>query len=376
MEIGHNFEDSPAQGEQKPAIVAANDIVVPSSQNDTTMPAGGRPSDQDAEPTASVPEGTSGLELTQGSNAVSGDAPSTTALSVKQKLEIAQNEDDAACADDTAAIRDLVLQQSQWINLAFAFTRRLASGLIHCQRILDAASSLMASDLPTRTEGLQNRQDGLDLIGRMLDRLPAKTQGLADQQVSNLELARLDVLEISTEPSDGGQRSEEEFVHILSQKVKAAQYQRYRSIGTAKDEAESCRKRLLGLIEKQFLPILDGVDDGERNSRSVIDALKDQHHDAVVSIDAWFSTYTGLRHELLAILASANVVLMDVLIGSSVDYLQHEPFDEEPAPDLPNGNIKSGLRNGYVFVIAGEEPQVLRPAQVILVKNHEETDAS
>ena len=57
-------------------------------------------------------------------------------------------------------------------------------------------------------------------------------------------------------------------------------------------------------------------------------------------------------------------------VGQKFDPYVHECLERVPAPDLEDGNVKEVVRKGYRL-----QDRILRPAQVIVVRNGSETHA-
>jgi molecular chaperone GrpE (heat shock protein) len=60
---------------------------------------------------------------------------------------------------------------------------------------------------------------------------------------------------------------------------------------------------------------------------------------------------------------------MDVHVGDEIDYTRHEPFDVESDPTLRDEHVKAIIRKGYEYAADNGLSCVLRPAQVVAVKN-------
>lgn len=133
------------------------------------------------------------------------------------------------------------------------------------------------------------------------------------------------------------------------------------------------QKKLIALVQKSVLPVIDGLDDGEMGTQSLIDSLIinfPQHSD---SLKEWFGTYPKMRSTLLELLAGVGIEKMHVEFHTPVDYERHEPFDVEESLEFDDESILSISRNGYEFPKEEGVPwQIVRPAQVIVAQKPRE----
>ena len=154
------------------------------------------------------------------------------------------------------------------------------------------------------------------------------------------------------------------------QRITPIRNARYLLVSDAQTRVQKLRKGLLGFIEKQVLPVIDGLDDGEKVSRQLVESLSAGNSMQQEHLGVWMGTCGNLRDVLINLLEGVEVRKMTVETGKPVDFDRQEPFDTEPDPDLNTEDIKEVSRNGYEYS-AGKEGKflVLRPAQVIVVKN-------
>jgi molecular chaperone GrpE (heat shock protein) len=238
--------------------------------------------------------------------------------------------------------------------------------------------SLVASSAENREametdwqEKLKSRQQGLELINKMmtrvLDKLP---QAVVDESNDVLPepLGEEQWRELTASAQENAEQQ-------LKQRLKSLGAERYTVISTMRKVAEQGRSALLKLVEKDLLPVLDGIDDGERGSDSLVHQGGAETSERDDALEAWFGTYGVMRDHFLKTLAGINVRRMDIEPGMPVDYARHEPFDVEPADGLEDETIKSVVRHGYEHIRESLPVFDLRSAQVVVVKNEEVDDA-
>lgn len=285
--------------------------------------------------------------------------------------------DPAAGAEaDRAAFADRVREQYEidratfltqraraegWLNNSRALADQLKSRLKTCQDMLGSAEAGWNELAPTIHESLKGRQDGLRLIGKMLERLPQDAAIL--EEPSGQDRAELPPLEIE---------------HWLAESAGQPEWeQRAREFGTLcwqqvcdqRDLADGRLRRLSSFVQRKVLPIADALADGLTYSAARVQELADAHVDLRDTLSGWLNTYGQVLNQLRLVLASACIREMPVTLGTLVDYERHEPVDTESADGLEDEQIKSVMRAGYVIQAEGEPELILRPAQVIVVKN-------
>jgi molecular chaperone GrpE (heat shock protein) len=209
------------------------------------------------------------------------------------------------------------------------------------------------------SEALSSRYDSLQLIRRMLARLKDRLTQLEPGTFSAVEFANdVTFTSLHEHASIGGVRSGPQ---LVEQMLTDAADQRHAAIVATRRAWELARKRHNDFVEKQVLPVIDALDDGEKYTRELIDEAPDAYADTLLK------TYEAARKPLLIALSDVAVTPMKVELHAPVDFDRHEPFDVEPDPDYPNETVKEVFRKGYELV--AEENLVIRPAQVIVVKN-------
>ncbi|MGD0768556.1 MAG: nucleotide exchange factor GrpE [Tepidisphaeraceae bacterium] len=230
----------------------------------------------------------------------------------------------------------------------------------------------LPADLQTQLGG---RQEGLELIGKMAGRLLERLAGNGGQEPNAMpsvgkqgwsDLAAAQVQELAA-----GRTSQPAVAAVFRAKLRGIGQERYQVVTRARELAESRRKGFFNFIKKHLLPVLDGVDDGQRYAMPLIEKLSADHAESANYLAAWRGTYDCLRKVFVEALASVDVRRIEVAPGAPFDYNRHEPIDVEPDQNLPTESIKSVTETGYEFAPAGEAAvaNVVRAAQVVVVKN-------
>src|SRR5579871_1098881 len=289
--------------------------------------------------------------------------PSMLDVSVLTEEALAREE--AERVEDVHALEASRAELEHWGEMC----RRLQEGIAAAQEragAILAASAEAKEALPAPIqERLEGRQRGLELIGKMLARL--------------LEKPTLDVPESA--PPELPVVSQEEWMALLASETEEATArkrieaqlrrvgtERFRAVAEYRALTEGTRRRFKDFLTRQAFPVLDGVNDGERHSAELQTQFLEEDVTIQEALSRWMQSYPDLRALLHETLAQVSVIPMAVQTGEEVDYERHEPFDTEPDENLPNEHVKSLVRNGYEYRNA-DETLLLRPAQVIVVKN-------
>ena len=131
--------------------------------------------------------------------------------------------------------------------------------------------------------------------------------------------------------------------------------------------ANKQRKILLNLIEKQVLPIIDGIVDGKNHTEELEKEKTEKKNEFEKNIAFLLYVYNKLDRMLLENLEQVGVSRMNIEIGVPIDYERHEPFDVEKNSSLPNETVASIIRDGYEYCESDVAiTSVLRPAQIIV----------
>lgn len=233
----------------------------------------------------------------------------------------------------------------------------LARSLVSLQALPEDCQNLLAS-----------RQETLSLIGKMILRLQERVETLREPGPdTSEELQSLDAEQLAAALQSDDTLDLEA---VVKRALRAAGDGRYAKIKDIRLTAEAKRAACLYFVEKVVLPVVDGVDEGERITRSLLTPDRLPSDPAALSqLNEWLGVYEELRATLLRALESAHIHSMDVAVGTPVDYTLHEPFDVEADPLLTDESIKMVTRRGFVMLAPDTEPMVVRPAQVVVVRN-------
>lgn len=283
----------------------------------------------------------------------------------EELLAETRSKEAAGLVDDRKSLAKFQQELSYWNEAAAILQEDISSSIEKSKGILVSASEAKASLAEALQERLQSRHQGMELIGKMLARLTERVASLHAAVLVAVELRPLNE-EGWSKLLQGGPDPKK-----LESKLRGLEAERYQVVTQARDLAEGQRKRLLNFVEKQILPIVDAIDDGEKLSLPFVTKADEiTGPGGLQPLTQWFNTYSLLRAELLGTVAKMNVRPMTIQIGEMVDYMRHEPFDTVQDPALPTEAVKEEMRRGYEHMLSdGQASTVLRAAQVVVVRN-------
>lgn len=268
--------------------------------------------------------------------------------------------------EDQAQLEATIVKDKFWTDLG----QRLLSGLE--STVDSAASSMKESDTLYQSwpKDLQAfmapRQQSLHINLKNLVRLPSHPTAPKGEVFTTQPLPGFNKSEFGALSGPAAVDSKDaldRYLNIIAQ-------ERYRIIAQARDQAESHRKQFLGFIEKYVATVIDGIESAIGYSAAYVTEAKSKYPEFAPSIDRWYAGQATWRAELLQMLHDTGVEQMAVQVGKPADYRQHEPFDVEANASLPDETVTQVTRNGYVFRLdAASAPEIVRPAQVVVVKN-------
>ena len=270
---------------------------------------------------------------------------------------------------DEEELKALIARVQFWQSRAATLEAGLKIAHVDAQQVVASRRDALSLLPQQAQENLKGGQKGLDIIVLMLSRLTEVMKGVTEESHESVQL-----------PSPFGSDNWEEHVHayadedtanrMMKRKLNELGNARYITITEMRGVAEKMRKRVLQSVEKKVLPIIDGIEDGQRHSIETIGKLKVTYVGDAIQLDYWYSGYDNLRNNvLLGMLENINIKPMEIACGDEIDYERHEPFDFIADATMANEVVKEVVRAGYIFDSADEGDAVLRAAQVIVVKN-------
>lgn len=236
-----------------------------------------------------------------------------------------------------------------------------------------ANSNKILESLPEElNKALGSGQQGLNIIGRMLQRLVNQDDRL-ESLVEEIELADnfKELEEDEWMKLLEGEKNEKSAQKKINKNLDIIRRSNYKLVSKAGELADKRQKRWLDFIEKQVLPILDGVIDGKNHTSILIDDLREQSQESESKLSEWFNTYFTLSSTILTMLNDLGVYRMDIEPGVMIDFERHEPSSVEADPVMENEQIKEISRDGYDYVAHNGNRQTLRVARVVVIKNND-----
>ncbi|NJN47267.1 MAG: nucleotide exchange factor GrpE [Candidatus Competibacteraceae bacterium] len=291
----------------------------------------------------------------------------STATAIAQLTTEAQHREGESYQADMKAIVACEAACAYWRTRA----ARLHDGIKSAQTLFEGELdrfSKAQTELPNRFhDDWYNRYEGLRLLTQTLTQLPdqlAKVSMEQDQKPLDAPLTAqqwTDLLQDAGEWPSAYKRRE--------QTLTARGNARYQQIFQSREQLEQLKQGVLDCVAEYVLPVLDGLDEGERLSRSLIEASRQESTTVANILIAWCNSYAILRTQLLPILEQVGIRPIVVEPSALIDYYRNEPCAVEFDPDAVAESIKAEVRKGYDYKGEDGRVYVLRPTQVIVFQH-------
>jgi len=133
-------------------------------------------------------------------------------------------------------------------------------------------------------------------------------------------------------------------------------------------------KRFLTFIEKTLAPVMDGLTSGRKHGESLIDDLGEINDVHLEYVKNWLSVYEELLDVITQVLHQFHIALSVPNVGDVFYEQLHEPIAVVEDLNFGNEEVKEVVRYGLIYegIIYDQESFLIRPAQVIVVKNASE----
>ena len=291
-------------------------------------------------------------------------------IDVQELIARAKAEEHKSIKDDQNSIDRCLEIAGFWLERGQNLNRMIQEAAGAADDVITSSNKLLESLPEELGKALESSQQGLNIIGRMLQRLVNQDDRL-ESLVEEIEFT--DRLEAFDDDAWlkflEGEKNETSAQKKITKKLDAIRRSNYKLVSKAGEIAEKRQKRWLDFIGKQVLPILDGISDGKNHTSVLIDELREQHQESESNLKEWFNTYFSLSNTILTTLNDLAVFRMDIEPGMPIDFERHEPSSVEADPAMENEQIKEVSRDGYDYVDHDENRQKLRVARVVVVKN-------
>lgn len=289
----------------------------------------------------------------------------------------ARKNEEAQLAEDQQQYGANLEEARYWEKYGKTLVSEIERAAGAAKQLIAESRKILAAWPEELQQEIKNHQEGLEIIGRMLERLVAPGERLR-KLASDLDAPG--DLRIHTEQEwkalIEGMVEKELALKKIQQELKSIGKENYRIISLSNDLVKNRKNQILSFLEKQVLPILDGIYDGQKLMPPRIEAFQQRYAENAAALAAWGAIYRKLGDELEHVFERIDVHEMDVAPGTAIDFERHEPFAVEPDPNMENDRIKEITRKGYEYVTHCGERLVLRAAQVVVVKNENSTKES
>lgn len=220
-------------------------------------------------------------------------------------------------------------------------------------------------------ERLRNRKEGLEIICRMVERLPQRQAQLegnpldSRRSLRTLKLpvqssnAQLDGVADSTETAAAVQ----EILEDLQREEEQVRDENYEFTREVRLESERLKRAISGFLKDHLLPVFDGVERGIWDEEVLKEPLN-QYEESQKVIAQWFEAYHDCSRLLNGFAKRIRLVRLKAKRGMEFHPEWHMALGTDSSPDLQDDQVLEVLRSGWQL-----HGNPIRPAEVLVVKN-------
>ena len=276
-----------------------------------------------------------------------------------------------AVAGERLALNSVLEESEIWINRQRCLQETLERMVTSFDDVLHKFEADDQALLPEIREELGSRAEGIRLCARMLTRARNRLGDVKTvEAVSDLGIP--EALNGETIREDVNQVANSSLKNSIKKVLKQRRLEHNQLISNMRQLSTSAEKAFLTLVERQVLPVIDGLDEGKKIGVAAVDSLRVRFPDEDVKLQAWFQTYDLLIGSMEDELAKMGIQPFTANPGDWVDYERFDPIDIEEDNSLEDEQVKETLRRGYWLVDVGIEGRVVRSGQVVVVRNPDE----
>ncbi len=293
-------------------------------------------------------------------------------LDIQGLIAQAKAEEQECIKDDEKSIKLCLKNAGFWLERGKRLKLMIKEAADSTDEVVANSNKILESLPNELKKALESSQQGLNIIGRMLQRLVNQDDRLKSL-VEEIELADnlKELKEDEWMKLLEGEMNEKSAQKKINKTLDIIRRSNYKLVSKAGELADKRQKTWLDFIGKQVLPILDGIIDGKNNTSTLIDELMEQYQESGSRLSEWFNIYFTPISIILTMLNDIGVYRMDIEPGTMIDFERQEPSSVEADPLMENEQIKEISRDGYEYDAHNGNRQTLRIARVVVIKNND-----
>jgi len=293
-------------------------------------------------------------------------------LDIQGLIAQAKAEEQEYIKDDEKSIKLCLKNAGFWLESGQRLKPMIKEAADATDEVIANSHKILESLPNELKKALESSQQGLNIIGRMLQRLVNQDDRLKSL-VEEIELADnlKELKEDEWMKLLEGEMNEKSAQKKINKTLDIIRRSNYKLVSKAGELADKRQKTWLDFIGKQVLPILDGIIDGKNNTSTLIDELMEQYQESGSRLSEWFNIYFTPISTILTMLSDIGVYRMDIEPGTMIDFERQEPSSVEADPLMENEQIKEISRDGYEYDAHNGNRQTLRIARVVVIKNND-----
>jgi len=219
-----------------------------------------------------------------------------------------------------------------------------------------------------------NRKEGLEIICRMLERLPQR-QGVMDKIASDgikgLRLKRLRSptqsyiakLDPLTDPQKGPSSKLVELLEDVENKEEKVRDENYYINRELRQKTEELKQAVAGFLRDYLIPVIDGLERGIWDEEELKRPLS-QYQVKKELTDKWFAAYQKCYRFMKVFVKKTGLRRLRVKRGNEFDPQWHMALGHDTCAELKDDRILEVVRSGWNYY---HFP--IRSAEVIVVRN-------
>lgn len=240
------------------------------------------------------------------------------------------------------------------------------------EQLLEKLGEVAGSKLPQEGETLQTFTQKLDSEISASTEEAVKLEESAPDEATEETESQVP-LEESIESETETENAEEKLLYVseATSVLETAIATNEAALEELAENIESTEKRFCSFIEKSLAPVMDGLYSGKKYGESLRNEFTDSASEQADYAKEWLHIYEELLNPMESLFDEFNVSFYIPAVRDLFDEYYHEPIAVVEDTDFENEQVKEVVRYGlkYNDTIYGQENFLIRPAQVIVVKN-------
>ena len=277
------------------------------------------------------------------------------------------------CLSEGAELRKWRKEKKKWLKSWRTFSLGIRPLIAALQSEISSLRDDELKQGPAEVrERLQNRKEGLEIIWRMLERLPQSQSQVGvneSMDTPHLERVKLPLKKLGRfAVLTNRQEILSEIENLLGEiqsaesKVRDANYELVRE---TRLDADRLKRTVTGFFKDYLLPASDGLEQGIWDEGRLREPLAPYENEQDLT-ERWFRAYHTCDRLLKEFMRKVGLAQVRAAQGMEFDPEWHTALGTEANSAFQDGQILELLRSGWCLF-----KSTIRPAEVLVVRNGE-----